>query len=71
MNIDFVITWLDSSDERWINKRNDFAPNNEQLKMYNECRFRDWETLKFWFRAVENNAPWVNNIFLSLDTSAN
>src|SRR5699024_12780724 len=25
-------------------------------------RFRDWDNLQYWFRAVEEYAPWVNKI---------
>ena len=27
-------------------------------------RYRDWGIFKYWFRGVETNAPWVNNIYL-------
>ena len=27
------------------------------------ARYRDWGTLKYWFRGVEKFAPWVNKIF--------
>ena len=25
-------------------------------------RFRDWDNMQYWFRAVEKFAPWVNKI---------
>ena len=28
----------------------------------NEVRYRDWQNLKYWFRAVEKYAPWVRKI---------
>ena len=61
MKIDFVVTWLDANDPEW-------------KALYRECRggecqedqgrFRNWDTFKYWFRAVENYAPWVNKVFL-------
>lgn len=27
------------------------------------ARYRDWDNLRYWFRAVEMFAPWVNNIW--------
>ena len=59
--IDFVVTWLDSSDPIW----------QEQYKKYknqefegDKARFRDWDFFKYWFRAVEMYAPWVNKVYL-------
>ena len=56
--IDFVIAWVDGSDPLWINERKkyDSNPNN------NEVRFRDWGLLRYWFRCVEKNTPWVRKI---------
>ena len=32
-----------------------------------EVRYRDWDTLKYWFRGVEKFAPWVGNIYFVTD----
>ena len=32
-----------------------------------EVRYRDWDTLKYWFRGVEKYAPWVRYIFFVSD----
>ncbi len=58
-NIDFVVTWVDGSDKEWVKSRNSYAPKNEKI---DEARFRDWGLLRYWFRAIENNAPWVRKI---------
>lgn len=55
--IDFVVTWVDGSDPAWIEKRNKCSK-----EPVSESRFRDWGFLKYWFRAVEDFAPWVNKI---------
>lgn len=63
MKIDFVVTWLDSNDPTW---------KEEYLKYKfagikgddSEMRFRDWNLFRYWFRAVERYAPWVNKVFL-------
>jgi len=41
--------------------RNDAAKNLEDA---NEERYRDWETLRYFFRSVEQNAPWVHKVHL-------
>ena len=28
-----------------------------------EERYRDWDLLPYWFRAIEQNAPWVRKVF--------
>ena len=68
--IDFVITWVDGNDTKWKNDRDKYAKmeinnNTELFKTWinNESRYRDWDTLKYWFRGVEKFAPWVNKIY--------
>lgn len=58
MIIDFVITWVDCNDKKWISEYNKFSD-----KPIDEHRYRDWNILKYWFRAVEKYAPWVNKIY--------
>ena len=59
--IDFVITWLDDQDPIW---RKDKAKHSgEDIEDDRDCRYRDWDTLKYWFRAVEKYAPWVNKVY--------
>ena len=57
--IDFVITWLDSTDQKWIEDINKYSDDK-----VDESRYRDWGFLKYWFRSIETNAPWVNHIYL-------
>lgn len=58
MKIDFVITWVDGSDEEWLAEKKEFFPETDT----DPKRFRDWDILKYWFRGVEKFAPWVNKI---------
>lgn len=59
--IDFVIPWVDHNDHLW---QKDFKQHNANNKEEDSSfeRYRDWGLLKYWFRGVENNAPWVNKI---------
>lgn len=60
--IDFVVTWLDSSDPEW---QKQFAKYKEEETGRTEnARFRNLDTLRYWFRAVEQYAPWVNKVYL-------
>lgn len=59
--IDFVILWVDGSDEKWLEEKKQYKPD---LDVSNSIiRFRDWENLKYWFRGVEKYASWVNKIY--------
>lgn len=59
--IDFVIIWVDGSDPEWRAVKSQYMPNsiNEDDS---EVRYRDWENLQYWFRAVEKYTPWVRTI---------
>lgn len=58
MKIDFVIAWVDGSDEEWLEEKKKHLPETDT----DPRRFRDWDLLKYWFRGVEKFAPWVNKI---------
>ena len=57
--IDFVVTWVDGNDEDWLKEKAKYSPNGGDVR---NTRFQDWDQLKYWFRAVELFAPWVNKI---------
>lgn len=62
--IDFVIYWVDGSDVQWQRKKARYKGTEEQNA---GVRFRDWGILKYWFRAVEQYAPWVHRIYFVSD----
>ncbi len=61
--IDFVIIWVDDSDPQWRAQRMQYAPEDHFLVDDTEARYRDWDTLRYWFRGVEKFAPWVHKIY--------
>jgi hypothetical protein len=61
MEIDFVIPWVDGTDEAWrAEKRKYQSAVTDDSNSAN--RFRDWGLMPFWFRAVEQFTPWVRKI---------
>lgn len=64
--IDFVIPWVDGSDPDWCEKKAKYSGLNTGNGNI-AARFRDWEILKYWFRAVEKYAPWVRCIYFVTD----
>lgn len=65
-NIDFVITWVDDGDPQWQAKRAKYDSKNKTV-MNDKIRYRDYGTLKYWFRAVEKFAPWVHKVYFVVD----
>ena len=59
--IDFVIIWVDGNDTKWQTEKAKYD-NSVITAANSEVRFRDWDNLQYWFRAVEEFAPWVNKI---------
>ena len=59
--IDFVIAWVDGSDPQWRTQAQKFMPKSNDENT-SRIRYRDWNTLRYWFRAVERFAPWVRRI---------
>lgn len=66
--IDLVVTWVDGSDANWQKKR-DFwlAKEGEKPERTGQTdtraeRYRDFDTLRYFFRGVEENAPWVRYV---------
>lgn len=60
--IDFVIAWVDGEDEVWRGQRKSFQHNIASGEDDSEERYRDWGLLRYWFRGVEQFAPWVRKI---------
>ncbi len=59
--IDFVIIWVDGNDPKWREVKRQYVPKavgeDDQ-----EVRYRDWDNLMYWFRAVEEYTPWVRKV---------
>lgn len=61
IGVDFVVTWVDGSDPAWIEEFNKYCPKEKTIDTRN-IRYRDNGLLKYWFRAIEKYAPWVNTV---------
>jgi len=60
--IDFVVTWLDSLDPEWQESYATYSPKSKGD--ISKARFRDMNIFRYWFRSVEQFAPWVHKVFL-------
>ncbi len=61
-DIDFVIIWVDGSDESWKKEKAKYDPGASSSIDAGDERYRDWDNLRYWFRGVEKYAPWVHRI---------
>lgn len=64
--IDFVVTWVDDTDPVWREKKAKYT-GVKMTEGNTEVRYRDWDTLKYWFRGVEKFAPWVRYVYFVTD----
>lgn len=60
-SIDFVIAWVDGSDPDWQKEKSKYQADVSSQDD-SKVRYRDWDNLQYWFRAVEKYAPWVRRI---------
>ena len=58
--IDFVITWVNGNDPLWQAEKAKYKSTGGDARAN---RYREWDTLRYWFRGVEKFAPWVNRVF--------
>ena len=63
--VDFVVTWVDGNDPEWLEQKLKYQGKGvSELNGNGVCRYRDWESFLYWFRAVEKFAPWVRYVHL-------
>lgn len=58
--IDIVVTWVDGSDEAWLQEKAKYQVTKSGD--HRASRYREWGFLRYWFRAIETNAPWLHKI---------
>ncbi len=66
IQIDIVVPWVDDTDPVWRNKKAQYLGLVEDDNCC-DARYRDWDTLRYWFRSIEKNAPWVRYVFFVTD----
>lgn len=66
--IDFVVSWVDSHDRDWLERKNaQLIKMGRTPLMADEERYYEFGFFKYWFRALEKYAPWVNHVYLVTD----
>lgn len=57
--IDLVIPWVDGADPAWRAEKAKYVNCGGDDR---EIRYRDWDILKYLFRGVERNLPWIRTV---------
>jgi len=58
-NIDLVVLWVDGNDPLWQEEKAKYTQSGGDNRV---IRYRDWGLMKYWFRAVEKNLPFINKV---------
>jgi hypothetical protein len=65
--IDLVYLWADGGDKKFNDIKNEYLKNintNRYIDDVKDQIFRDNDELKYSLRSVEENAPWINHIYI-------
>jgi len=62
--VDFVVTWVDGGDLDWQKEKEQYQNADKLIEGNDISRYREWGLFKYWFRAVEKYAPWVDHVYL-------
>ncbi|PJZ03880.1 capsule biosynthesis protein CapC [Pantoea rodasii] len=71
--IDVVFTWVDDSDEKWMDKKNLYA---QQIKKptasyaLDKARFTNHNELLYSVKSILKHIPWVNKIYIVTDNQS-
>ena len=63
MNIDLVYMWVDGSDPKWLQKKQQYIDQ----KINTTGRFQDNSELKYSLRSIDKHIPWIRKIFIVTD----
>lgn len=61
--IDIVVPWVDGNDDNWLACKAEYDDGRKVDCGNSDARFRDFDLMRYWFRGIEKNMPWVNRIF--------
>ena len=63
--VDAVIAWVDGADPAWRKERDVYlqAAHPGRQTDSSESRYRDWGTIKYVLRGIEQYMPWIRRVF--------
>ena len=61
IDVDLVVMWVDGSDPEWLEEKSKYdKPGTDGGSAV--FRFRDFDLMKYWFRAIEKYLPWFRTV---------
>ena len=66
-DIDYVFPWVNDQDPVWQKIYKDYCKTHgykDKVKGAHNCRYRDWGLLKYLFRCIAKNMPWIRKVHL-------
>ena len=66
-DIDYVFPWVNNTDKVWRQNFINYCKKNQlewRLVGLEKERYRDWGLLKYLFRAIAKNMPWIHKVHL-------
>ncbi|MDE6810484.1 MAG: Stealth CR1 domain-containing protein [Muribaculaceae bacterium] len=60
--IDIVLPWVDDTDPEWKLEREKYISSFTEKRKNLAHYFRDWDTLRYVFRGIEKNMPWIRYV---------
>lgn len=63
-DVDIVVPWVNGSDPAWLKEKALYEKSvyDADGEKNSAKRYRDLNLMKYWFRGIENFAPWVRKI---------
>lgn len=64
-DIDYVFPWVNDQDPVWQKIYKDYCKTHgykDKVKGAHNCRYRDWGLLKYLFRCIAKNMPWIRKV---------
>lgn len=69
--IDLVYSWVDASDENWLDKKRSYeeTSKHDKFELYakEDSRFVSHDEIYYSLKSVEKYMPWVNKIYIVTD----
>lgn len=63
--IDYVFPYVDNQDKEWIKEYNKYVKKiKDDGTISGAVRYESYDLLKFKFRSIEKNMPWIRNIYM-------
>ena len=69
-DIDFVVTYVNCEDKKWQQLYEETSIKKHKKIKKNSVRYRDFGTLKYQFRCIANNLPWIRKLYLIVQSES-